>query len=556
MTKQAAIYARVSTADQADRGESLPSQVEHCRAYAARLGYTVAEVLQEDASGGMRFVERTAGGRLDKLIQAGKVDAVIFFAVDRFSRRTGDAIVTAEGWLEHGTEIHFLDVGQLADANDIVFVIKGWQGTDEKKKIRERTMRGRRHAIEGGRVVGNGPACFGYAFEGKKKETQLTIVAAEAETVRQIFEWYTRGDGDGEPLGAAEIADKLTAAHTPARKGGRWTPGTVYPILRRETYAGTWHGYRYQTGKRGGKQWRKLRPEAEWVGVPCPAIIDRRTWQAAQDRLDGGRHAGRTTAKHAYLLAGHLVCSCGYHASGQPSWAKGKCYTYYRCNGAANRFNTARECDTPGFRVATWDGIVWDFVHDLLMHPEKLTKGLRAEQGARKRKAASLTAQQARVTAKLATYDTELENLGRMLYKGQCTETFHDREKALIERQRADMLAEQDKLSDDLAGAVLTDERVSSLEQLAAEVGPGLEGATFGDKRQYLNWLELSARLAVENGEKVIYARLKVLGKREHRLSEVKATSLYCPDWPQPLYISARITAAGAELLGVSAASA
>ena len=57
MTTLAAIYARVSTSDQADKGESLPSQIEHCRAYAERLGYTVAEVLQEDISGGRRFID-------------------------------------------------------------------------------------------------------------------------------------------------------------------------------------------------------------------------------------------------------------------------------------------------------------------------------------------------------------------------------------------------------------------------------------------------------------------------------------------------------------------
>jgi site-specific DNA recombinase len=525
MSKLAAIYARVSTTEQADKGESLPSQIEHCRAYAETLGYTVAEVFQEDVSGGTRFVERPAGRRLDAMIAAGQVGAVIIFAVDRFSRRTGDAIVTVEDWLERGAEIYMLDVGRIEDANDIVFVIKGWQGTDEKKKIRERTMRGRRHAIEGGRVVGNGPACFGYRFEGKKKDTRLVVAEPEAGTVRQIFAWYTRGDGDGEPLGVTQIADKLAAAGMPARKGARWSPGTVYPILKRETYAGTWQGYHYQTGKKAGKAWRRQRPAAERVGVPCAAIVDRATWQAAQDRLNGGRHEGRTTATHEYLLAGRLMCSCGYHASGKPSWAKGQCYTYYRCNGAMRNANTARECDTPGYRVAMWDNIVWDFIHDLMLHPEKMTKGMRAEQGARRRKAARLLAKQAQVNADIAKYDAELDNLGRMLYKGQCTEAFHDREKALVERSRADLMTERGTLGDDLAGATLTDEHIATIEQFSAEAAEGLAGATFADKRHYLAWLEVSARLAVEDGEKVMYVKVKVMGQREHRLSEVSAIS-------------------------------
>jgi site-specific DNA recombinase len=556
MTKLAAIYARVSTSDQADRGESLPSQIEHCRAYAERLGYQVAEVFSEDVSGGTRFIERPAGRRLDAMLQAGQVGAVIIFAVDRFSRRTGDAIVTVEDWLERGAEIYMLDVGRIEDANDIVFVIKGWQGTDEKKKIRERTMRGRRHAIEGGRVVGNGPACFGYRYEGKKKDTRLVVLEGEAAIVRQIFEWYTRGDGDGEPLGVTAIAARLTATGAQGRKGVRWSPGNVYPLLKRMTYAGTWQGYHYQTGKRAGKNWRRQRPAAERVGVPCAAIVDRAMWQAAQDRLNGGRHEGRTTAKHEYLLAGRLKCSCGYHAGGSPSWPKGKCYLYYRCNGTVSSAHTVHDCSMPGFSVPKWDGLVWDFVHELMLHPEKMTKNMRAEQAARRRKAARLLANQARVKADIAKYDAELENLGRMLYKGQCSEAFHDREKALVEQGKAEALAELGTLGDDLAGATLTDEHIATIEQFCAEVAEGLAGATFADKRHYLAWLEVSARLAVEDGEKVMYVVVKVMGNREHRLSEVSAISTYCPDWPQPLYVSARLTEHGYEVLGVSTARA
>src|SRR5881397_1711877 len=39
----AAIYARVSTADQADKGYSLPTQIEACLALAHQEGYTVPE---------------------------------------------------------------------------------------------------------------------------------------------------------------------------------------------------------------------------------------------------------------------------------------------------------------------------------------------------------------------------------------------------------------------------------------------------------------------------------------------------------------------------------
>ena len=51
--KLAAIYARVSTTDQADKGYSLPTQLEACQAMARQEGYTVPDthVFTDDYTG-------------------------------------------------------------------------------------------------------------------------------------------------------------------------------------------------------------------------------------------------------------------------------------------------------------------------------------------------------------------------------------------------------------------------------------------------------------------------------------------------------------------------
>ena len=51
MNKQAAIYVRVSTDEQADKGYSLPSQIEACRRFAEYKGFENALVYQDDISG-------------------------------------------------------------------------------------------------------------------------------------------------------------------------------------------------------------------------------------------------------------------------------------------------------------------------------------------------------------------------------------------------------------------------------------------------------------------------------------------------------------------------
>ena len=50
MTKQAAIYSRVSTDEQA-KGYSLSSQIEACHSYAKERGYIVTATFSDDYTG-------------------------------------------------------------------------------------------------------------------------------------------------------------------------------------------------------------------------------------------------------------------------------------------------------------------------------------------------------------------------------------------------------------------------------------------------------------------------------------------------------------------------
>ena len=48
------------------------------------------------------------------------------------------------------------DIGKIESELDIVLVIKGWQGSDERKRIIERVTRGKNSKAKSGKVVGNG----------------------------------------------------------------------------------------------------------------------------------------------------------------------------------------------------------------------------------------------------------------------------------------------------------------------------------------------------------------------------------------------------------------
>ena len=95
----------------------------------------------------------------------------------------------------------------------------------------------------------------------------------------QIFTWRVIGT-----LGMPTIAARLNAnpARYPAPTGRGWAPQTVFAVLSNPKYTG--HMVYSRQRKRNGH--RVTVPQSEWLWSPepvHPAIVDRQSWQAAQD---------------------------------------------------------------------------------------------------------------------------------------------------------------------------------------------------------------------------------------------------------------------------------
>jgi site-specific DNA recombinase len=286
--------------------------------------------------------------------------------VDRLSRDIVDLLASVRNWLQVGAEVHALDVGQIESELDIVLVIKGWQGSDERKKIRERSMRGKRAKARSGRVVGT-RAPYGYQHvrdENGKIET-FEPVEDEAKIVRLIYQWYVNGDETEKRLSAGKIAKRLSEMRilTPGeinpgyhrkRESGMWQPGAVLDIISREVYAGVW-----RFGVRIGPT-RSKRPEEEWIEVEVPAIIDRDMWEAAQVQRYRNKQFSKRNAKHDYLLSGLIRCGCGSALSGEYF----SNHRYYSCTWRNNHHTNLeeRKCKARSVRAEAIEADVWDSI--------------------------------------------------------------------------------------------------------------------------------------------------------------------------------------------------
>jgi len=104
----AAIYARVSTTDQADKGYSLPTQLEACQAMARQEGYAVPEshIFVDDYTG--TSLNRPQLTPLRDLVRQRLVQAVFVYDLDRLSRKLAHQLLLSEEFEPAGVALRIV----------------------------------------------------------------------------------------------------------------------------------------------------------------------------------------------------------------------------------------------------------------------------------------------------------------------------------------------------------------------------------------------------------------------------------------------------------------
>ncbi len=494
MTK-AIVYARVSTDDQADKGFSLAAQVEAGRKYAEAHAMTVSQELIDDGvSGAMAFSERPAGATAWALLRSGKAQALIVQNVDRLSRDVVDLLVTIRALLRAGVEVHCLDLGRVTSEYDIMLVIRGWQGSDERQKINRRTMSGKREKLAQGMVIG-GTLPYGYTHlrDAQGRIVNFVEQKEQAAVVRLIFQWYTVGDNDCEPLSVYEITTHLRENGIPTKFGGGWQMSTVSRILHNPVYKGEWH---YNAKANGDA------PQRTFV-VSVPALVSAEVWDVAQAQLERNKLKATRNAKRDYLLRGIIKCGCGYAMAGVAKKNKGGVYRYYRC-GSRVVFKDEKQCQL-AIRADHIEAATWAALRDRIKNSDTYEADLREAQRLEDEEREPKTIELEAVLAMMAEGEAEAVKLAKTLEaltekqrKGIVGRTLQDKVDALDERYN-DLAARRDKLEAELANRHFTDELIQYQLDFAADLRDGIENATNADKRFMLDTFD--ARVTVTDGK-------------------------------------------------------
>ena len=230
---KAAVYARVSTEDQAKEGYSIPAQLKRLNAYCKARGWLVAsEYVDEGCSG--RDTKRPAYQRM--MEERDQWDVLVVLKMDRIHRNSRNFAVMMDNLEDWKKE--FNSMQEAFDSTTAIgrFVMDTIQRIAqlESEQTGERVKVGMtQKAKKGAGLLGFGQP-FGYRYgEGK-----LVVVADEIEAVREIFSLCLSG------LTLQETADHLNRSRTPSKKGGLWAKGSVQKILTNPLYCGyvRWDG--------------------------------------------------------------------------------------------------------------------------------------------------------------------------------------------------------------------------------------------------------------------------------------------------------------------------
>lgn len=224
---RAAIYARVSTEDQAREGYSIPAQLKRLHAYCKAKSWEVEGEYVDDGYSG-RDIDRPA---YQRMLQAKDGwDVLLVLKMDRIHRNSRNFAQMMDSLGEWKKQ--FNSMQEKFDTTTAMgrFVMDTIQRIAqlESEQIGERVKVGMvQKAKQGSGYLGSGIP-YGYSIIDRS----LLVIEEEAETVQYIYRAYTYGRS------LEEIARQLNGRGTPTKKKKVWRKQTVSRILRNPLYSG------------------------------------------------------------------------------------------------------------------------------------------------------------------------------------------------------------------------------------------------------------------------------------------------------------------------------
>lgn len=329
-----AIYVRVSTSQQAEKGTSPQKQRELGLEYASKNGFT--PILYEDLGISASYDElehRPQFARMISDMKRGEFKRIWVLNQERISRSnfiTGQFVYE----LQKAGAIVIVDgkeVDLLNPEAELIFTIVGAVAKFSAAVNAANSKDSKRRLVAKGYSAGRAGIAYGYDSVDKK----VVVHPEESEIVKQIFQWCI--DGKSTP----QIARELSAKGIPTKDGKiSWADGVIRRMIANPLYKGE-------------------RPyKGEYYRIE--AIVSKELWKQANHAMKSRNNSPvRAHNNERYHLNGLLFCQCGEHMLGR--YYVGRKIGTYRC-ATKNRKNPKEKCTFDGISLEVAnEAVKWVF---------------------------------------------------------------------------------------------------------------------------------------------------------------------------------------------------
>ncbi len=359
---RAAIYTRKSTDEGLDQDfNSLDAQREACENFIAsqkQEGWNLVSDRYDDGGFSGGTLDRPALQHMLKDMEAGRIQAVVVYKLDRISRSLMDFTKLMEIFDRHG--VSFTSVTQSFNTAtsmgrltlNVLLSFAQFERETTAERIRDKYAASRKKGI----WMGGHPP-LGYDVQDRK----LIVNEEEAERVRHIFKRFSRVGSATllvQELKEAGILSKTrTTADGKIRPGRPLDKGTLYKILNNRTYLG----------------------EAVYKKESYPgehqAIVSRDLWDKVHAILakNNRQRANVTRTQSPATLRG--IIRCGHcNRSMRPSHTRknGVLYRYYVCMNASK--NSYSDCPLSSVAAIQIEEAVFHRIRQLIRTPEMIAR--------------------------------------------------------------------------------------------------------------------------------------------------------------------------------------
>lgn len=333
-----AIYTRKSTEEGLEQEfNSLDAQREACSAYILSQrheGWSEVRESYEDGGFSGGNMERPGLKRLLAAIEAGRVDVIVVYKVDRLTRSLADFARIVDVLDKRGAS--FVSVTQAFNTTtsmgrltlNVLLSFAQFEREVTGERIRDKIAASKAKGMWMG-----GPVPLGYIVKDRK----LAIHEIEAKTVRHIFQRYLAlrsGPKLVEELWRDGYRTKLRKHGDGAKGGVPFQRGSLFALLANRIYLG-----------------KIVHKGKAYPGEHAP-IIEQALWDQVQALIETNRTATKLgiRARHSSLLTGLIYDGYDRRMSPGHTVKRGRRYRYYITHASE-----IRQGDPPAWRMPASD---------------------------------------------------------------------------------------------------------------------------------------------------------------------------------------------------------